>query len=215
MTLSRSLSPRSLLIAAVATISVSVTGIAIGGHSNPATAEGTAISRVESAASATKKAKRMTLTYGATPNANGLVFPMATEPVCRILSNFGEARSGGRSHQAIDILATLGQEVYAVKDGVITDKVVDGQANSDLSGNMLELTVPDKTYYGYAHLSGFAPGIVEGSVVKQGQLIGYVGDTGNPGPGNYHLHFEVHPLGGAAIDPLKVLQPVPSACTVW
>jgi murein DD-endopeptidase MepM/ murein hydrolase activator NlpD len=44
-------------------------------------------------------------------------------------------------------------------------------------------------------------------------VIGFVGDTGNPGAGNYHLHFEYHPLGGAALDPLPILE-IPSTCTV-
>lgn len=216
MTFSRPLSPRSRLLAALAAITATVAAVGAGGQLNPVDASGTGkADRIEAPATVTKKAKRASQISGTTPNTNGLVFPMATEPVCRILSNFGEARSGGRSHQAIDILATLGQDVYAVADGIITDKVVVGGPNSSLSGNMLEVTVPDKTYYGYAHLSGFAPGIEKGTAVKQGQVIGYVGDTGNPGPGNYHLHFEVHPKGGAAIDPLKVLTPVPSACTVW
>ena len=49
--------------------------------------------------------------------------------------------------------------------------------------------------------------------MTRGQLIGYVGDTGNPGPGNYHLHFEVHPKGGDAVDPFPLLT-IPKSCTV-
>ena len=71
------------------------------------------------------------------------------------------------------------------------------------------------TYYVYAHLSAFAPGLAKGSKVLDGQLIGYVGDTGNSGPGNFHLHFEIHPGGGSAVDPLPLLSPLPSACTVF
>lgn len=145
-------------------------------------------------------------------------FPMQTTPRCEILDNFGDARSGGRSHQAIDILATLGQEVYAMADGTLTVQVVDGssQSGASLSGNLWQLTATTGgTYYVYAHLSAFAPGLSKGSKVVKGQLLGYVGDTGNPGPGNYHLHFEIHPNGGAAVDPLPLLQPVPAACKVY
>ncbi|MCU1365784.1 MAG: hypothetical protein JWN39_1423, partial [Ilumatobacteraceae bacterium] len=51
------------------------------------------------------------------------------------------------------------------------------------------------------------------SFVHQGQIIGYVGDTGDPGPGNYHLHFEVHPNGGAAVNAVTVLT-IPPGCTL-
>ena len=66
----------------------------------------------------------------------------------------------------------------------------------------------------YAHLSAFATGLAVGSTVIRGQLIGFVGDTGDPGVGNYHLHFEVHPLGGAAVDPYPLLT-IPKSCTVY
>lgn len=140
------------------------------------------------------------------------LFPVDVEPRCDILDNFGDYRSGGRSHEGIDILATLGQEVYAVDDGVLTNTA---DASASLSGNAWGLTTNDGTYYFYAHLSAFAPGLSLGSSVRRGDVIGFVGDTGNPGPGNYHLHFEIHPGGqrAAAVDPLPLLQ-VPSACTI-
>ncbi|MEA3185665.1 MAG: peptidoglycan LD-endopeptidase LytH, partial [Ilumatobacteraceae bacterium] len=59
-----------------------------------------------------------------------------------------------------------------------------------------------------------ATGLNQGDTVTRGQLIGYVGDTGDPGPGNYHLHFEVHPKGGAAVDPYPLLA-IPKACTIY
>lgn len=137
---------------------------------------------------------------------------MQTSPRCAILDNFGDYRSGGRTHEGIDILATLGQEIYAVDDGVLTDTA---DASASLSGNAWGLTATDGTYYFYAHLSGFAPGLTLGSSVRRGQVIGYVGDTGNAGPRNYHLHFEIHPGGqrSAAVNPLPLLQ-VPSACSI-
>ena len=140
------------------------------------------------------------------------LFPVDVEPRCDILDNFGDYRSGGRSHEGIDILATLGQEVYAVDDGVLTNTA---DASASLSGNAWGLTTNDGTYYFYAHLSAFAPGLSLGSSVRRGDVIGFVGETGNPGPGNYHLHFEIHPGGqrAAAVDPLPLLQ-VPSACTI-
>lgn len=145
-------------------------------------------------------------------------FPMAPVPRCDILSNFGDGRSGGRAHEGIDILATKGQEVFAMVDGTLTLQVVAGsnQSGASLSGNLWQLTAATGgTYYIYAHLSAFADGLSKGSKVTKGQLIGYVGDTGNPGAGNYHLHFEIHPGGGAAVDPLTLLRPVPVECKVY
>jgi peptidoglycan LD-endopeptidase LytH len=147
-----------------------------------------------------------------------LNFPMAPTPRCNILDNFGDGRSGGRSHAGSDMLATLGQEVYAMADGTLTYqlRVGDGKSGTSLSGNLWELTSADGsgTYYIYAHLSTFAPGLQVGSSVFRGQVIGYVGDTGNPGPGNYHLHFEIHPGGGAAVNPLPLIT-IPPTCTVF
>lgn len=142
-------------------------------------------------------------------------FPMQVTPRCDVLDNFGDPRSGGRIHQGSDILATLGQAVYAMGDGTLTHQYVASGANASLSGNAWRLKRSDSaTYYFYAHLSGFAPGLVVGSVVRRGQLIGFVGDTGNPGPGNYHLHFEIHPNGGAAVNPLPLLT-IPPGCKIY
>ena len=143
------------------------------------------------------------------------VFPMQPTPLCNILDNFGDPRSGGRRHEGSDMLATLGQQVYAASDGTLTLQVVAGTSSpgANLSGNLWSLTAANGTYYVYAHLSAFAAGLQRGSLVKRGQLIGYVGDTGNPGAGNYHLHFEIHPGGGAAVNPLPLLV-IPRECSV-
>lgn len=142
-----------------------------------------------------------------------LKFPMQPTPTCKILDNFADSRSGGRSHEGVDIGGDLGQEVYAVADGVLTKQYVDGEAGTSLSGNGWRLTLTDKTFYFYAHLSAFADGLEMGDSVKKGQLLGYVGDTGNPTPGSYHLHFEVHPQGGAAVNPLTLLE-IPPGCSI-
>jgi murein DD-endopeptidase MepM/ murein hydrolase activator NlpD len=67
----------------------------------------------------------------------------------------------------------------------------------------VRITAPDGTYFFYAHLLDVAPGIELGVPVTAGQLIGHVGKTGNTTVA--HLHFEVHPGGGAAIDPTPIL----------
>ena len=143
-------------------------------------------------------------------------FPMEPIPRCQILDNFGDPRSGGRTHAGADLLATLGQDVYAMADGKLTGQTfANNGGSSGLSGNLWTLTATTGgTYYVYAHLSAFAPGLVKGSTVKAGQLIGWVGDTGNAGPGNYHLHFEIHPGGGSAVNPLPLLT-IPTQCKVY
>ena len=142
-----------------------------------------------------------------------LLFPIGPEPRCYVLDNYGDARSGGRRHEGIDILADVGQDVYAVVDGTLVGQT---DASASLSGNSWGLTADDGVYYFFAHLSAFAEGLQVGDRVRRGQVIGYVGDTGNPGPGNYHLHFEVHPGGlrAAPVDPLPLLT-VTDVCTVW
>jgi len=141
-----------------------------------------------------------------------IMFPMDPSPRCYVLDNFGEPR-GTRRHEGVDLLATQGQPVYAVADGVLTEQT---DVSSPLAGNSWGLTAVGGAYYFYAHLSSFAPGLTKGSTVARGDVIGFVGDTGNPGPGNYHLHFEVHPGGprSPAVDPLPLLQ-IPKVCTVY
>ncbi len=158
------------------------------------------------AASVTGRAQRL-------KQLGSLLFPMGPSPRCFILDNFGDPRSGGRRHEGVDLLATLGQEVYAVADGALTDQT---DASSPLAGNSWGLVATTGEYYFYAHLSAFAPGLTKGATVRRGDLIGYVGDTGNPGVGNFHLHFEVHPGGrrSPAVDPLPLLA-IPGACTVY
>lgn len=165
-------------------------------------------STVGGAATATVRASRVNF------DATRPIFPMQTTPRCAILDNFGDPRPGCRIHQGTDMLATFGQEVYAVVNGTLGHQVLAGTADATLSGNAWQLTVAGgATWYAYMHLSAFAAGLQNGSVVTQGQLIGYVGDTGDAGPGNYHLHFEVHPNGGNAVNALTVLT-VPPGCTV-
>jgi murein DD-endopeptidase MepM/ murein hydrolase activator NlpD len=192
--------------------------LVVGGAAYAQSAEPSEASRLASPAMASLEAVRVTTTLPSvtmaptvpTRGPGTLLFPMNPEPTCYLHDNFGESR-GSRSHQGTDIAGSLGQEVYAVEDGVLYRQAVDGQPNTELSGNGWNLRGTSGTTYAFLHLSGFAPGLRVGSSVVRGQLIGFVGDTGNPGPGNYHLHFEVHPGGGAAVDPMPLLD-IPTAC---
>ena len=103
-------------------------------------------------------------------------------------------------------MADRGREILAVADGTITRITTADTAK--LSGNALRLTMADGTYFFYAHLDTFAPGITVGTKVTAGQVIGTVGSTGATTP---HLHFEVHPLGGAAVNPYPIVKAI-DAC---
>lgn len=117
-----------------------------------------------------------------------LVVPVAGHPRAALRDSWGEARGGGtRGHRGLDILAAAGTPVLAASPGVV-EKLFE----SRLGGTTLYQRSADGrwTYY-YAHLSGYAPGIRAGLKVRAGQHLGYVGDTGDAGPGNHHLHFAV------------------------
>lgn len=102
-----------------------------------------------------------------------------------ITDTWGQARSGGRGHHGTDIMAPEGARVLAAAPGVI-EKLF----RSDRGGITLYQRSPDGRWsFYYAHLAGYAPGVHEGQSVRAGQLLGFVGDTGDAGAGNYHLHF--------------------------
>jgi len=90
-------------------------------------------------------------------------------------------------HDAIDIPAAAETPVLAAADGKILKLF-----QSDRGGTTIyQLNANGDLIFYYAHLSHYADGLMEGNVVKQGQVIAYVGDTGNAGAGNYHLHFSI------------------------
>jgi murein DD-endopeptidase MepM/ murein hydrolase activator NlpD len=116
-----------------------------------------------------------------------LVIPVVGVKPEQLLDTFADARSEGRSHDAIDIGAPAGTPVVAALEGEIVKLF-----QSDKGGITIYQLSPDKklVFY-YAHLQRYADGILEGKYVRQGEVIGYVGDTGNAGAGNYHLHFSI------------------------
>ncbi|MBL8776294.1 MAG: peptidoglycan DD-metalloendopeptidase family protein [Acidimicrobiales bacterium] len=110
-------------------------------------------------------------------------------------------RSGGRLHQGTDLFAAEGTPLRSVERGVLARV-----GHDTLGGTKLWLVGESGTQYYYAHLSGFAPGVTDGLVVDAGAVIGYVGHTGNARTTPPHLHFEVHPGGGPAIDAYPMLR---------
>lgn len=105
----------------------------------------------------------------------------------RYSNDWGAPRSGGRGHEGTDIFAATGTPIVAVVDGKIT------AAGDDGGKGGLRIWL-NGTYY-YAHLSRLAKGLKAGQMVKAGQVIGYVGDSGNAKGGEPHLHFGVDPRG--------------------
>src|SRR5687768_2621535 len=116
-----------------------------------------------------------------------LIVPVAGVQPNQLLDTFSDSRSEGRVHDAIDIAAAAGTPVVAAADGQIIKLF-----QSERGGTTIyQLSTNQKLIFYYAHLQRYADGLTEGKYVRQGEVIGYVGDTGNAGPGNYHLHFSI------------------------
>ncbi|WP_419809501.1 M23 family metallopeptidase [Sphingomonas sp.] len=120
-----------------------------------------------------------------TPGLPALQVPVAGVARGQIADSWGDARGEGRQHHGTDIMAPGGTPVLAAAGGTI-EKLF----QSRLGGTTLYQRSADRrwTFY-YAHLAGYAAGVHEGQAVRAGEVIGYVGDTGDAGAGNYHLHF--------------------------
>ena len=116
-----------------------------------------------------------------------LIVPVAGVRPEQLIDTFDDARSEGRVHDAIDIIAPAGTSVLAATDGKILKLF-----QSERGGTTIyQLSTDEKTVYYYAHLQRYADNLTEGSFVRQGDTIAYVGDSGNAGAGNYHLHFSI------------------------
>ncbi|HEX2274888.1 MAG TPA: M23 family metallopeptidase, partial [Acidimicrobiales bacterium] len=103
------------------------------------------------------------------------------------------------THQGTDIFAAFDTPVRAPFNGVVRF------ADEAVGGKSAYVTTADGTFYYMTHLKSFAQGVASGSRVSQGQIVGTVGDSGNAKGGAPHVHFEIHPRGGAAINPKPFL----------
>ena len=138
-----------------------------------------------------------------------LIVPVAGVRPDQLLDTYSDARSEGRTHDAIDIPAAAETPVLAAADGKIIKLF-----QSERGGTTIyQLSANQEMIFYYAHLSHYAEGLAEGNVVKQGEVIAYVGDTGNAGAGNYHLHFSITLVTdpkryweGTNINPYSLLQ---------
>jgi murein DD-endopeptidase MepM/ murein hydrolase activator NlpD len=107
---------------------------------------------------------------------------------------WGAPRSGGRHHMGTDVFAPMGSPAYAVIDGVVRR-----ESTSSNGGLQVYLRGSDGNEYFYAHMSRYVARV--GQHVSTGEEIAKVGDTGNARGGPPHVHFEVHPGGGAPVNP--------------
>ncbi|MDQ5954435.1 MAG: Peptidase protein [Patescibacteria group bacterium] len=125
------------------------------------------------------------LLFGTTPN--------------NIVRNFGDPRSGGRKHEGLDIMAPKGTPIASPTEAVVT-RIGEG----DSAGLYVYTANPGGESMAYMHLDSFAD-IDEGDVLKVGEIIGYVGNTGNAISTAPHLHYELHDDDGDAVDPFPRL----------
>ena len=126
----------------------------------------------------------------------------------KLQDNFNDMRAGVRRHEALDIMAARGTPVIAAYDGVITKLF-----RSLAGGITIYQSDPSRGFiYYYAHLDRYRDGLKEGQTVKRGEVIGYVGSTGNAPANAPHLHFTMFELDperkwwrGKAVNPYPYL----------
>lgn len=137
-----------------------------------------------------------------TPLPAQLPVPVQGVKPQQIADTWGAARSQGRSHEGIDIMAERGTKVLSATMGVVVD-----MRNNNLGGKVIWIAGPAGSYHYYAHLDKHKRGLNVGDRVKKGQVIGYVGNTGNARGGSPHLHYGIYlsGKGRGAVNPYLYL----------
>ena len=132
----------------------------------------------------------------------------------QLVDTYTQSRGAGRRHDAIDIMAPAGTPVLAAVDGRVVKLFA-----SEAGGITLYQFDRDERYvHYYAHLQGYAPGIDEGRELRRGEVLGFVGSTGNANPDGPHLHYAIALLdadkrwhGGTPVNPYPLLSGRPAA----
>ena len=143
---------------------------------------------------ATPKPRAQTPSWKKRLLSKRFAFPVAGGT--RIGGPFGSFRADTGAHQGNDLFADFGTPVVAAADGTI-----ENVGSLPISGNRLWVYADGGDQFFYAHLASFAPAAVDGRHVEAGTVLGYIGNTGDAEPTPPHLHFEIHPNGGKAVDP--------------
>ncbi len=126
----------------------------------------------------------------AAATASKLLIPVEGMKLAQLSDNFDQPRGTERHHEALDIMAPKGTKVLAVADGKVA-KLFDSKAGGL---TIYQFDPSEKLAYYYAHLDKYADGLKEGAEIKRGDVVGYVGVTGNSSPNAPHLHFAVFEL---------------------
>ncbi len=134
------------------------------------------------------------------PAPTSLPVPVEGVAARRIADTWGAARSGGRSHEGVDIFAPRGTPVTSSTRGVVSQV-----ADRGLGGKQVWVIGPGGERHYYAHLDAFAPGLARFDRVEAGALLGFVGDTGNARGTSPHLHYGIYAIDGA-YNPWPLLQ---------
>lgn len=144
----------------------------------------------------------------------GLMMPVRGVSAAKLTDSFNAGRSGGRAHEALDILAPRGTPVVAATDGAVLRV-----GTNKLGGNVVWMADSGRRFaYYYAHLDRSAKGLKAGDMLTRGAVIGYVGTTGNAPRNVPHLHFQVLRMGnstqwwnGTPVNPLAFIVDAPVA----
>jgi murein DD-endopeptidase MepM/ murein hydrolase activator NlpD len=140
--------------------------------------------------------RTLTVPGGGTGGGGTITCPI--QGAITFMNDWGFPRSGGRFHEGNDLFAPRGRPAVATVAGTVV------QTTGRIGGNQVKLLGEDGVSYYYTHLDRFG----EAGRVSAGTIIGYVGSTGNAAGGATHVHFEVHPGGGAAVNPYPRLAAV-------
>ena len=133
------------------------------------------------------------------PTPSTVRIPVAGVTRRQVTNSWGFPRSGGRSHQGVDIFAPRGTPVLSATEGIVTRV-----GTNELGGRVINVLGPGRQSHYYAHLDRFG-GFSPGDVVYPGNILGYVGNTGNAQGTPPHLHYGVYDPVRGAVNPWPLL----------